>query len=91
MALQFTNLVAAEIDLCEFKASLIYRGSSRTVRATQRKHISENKTNKQNRTGEMTPKLRVLVAFPEVLSSGPNNHMVAQNHLEWDLILSSVV
>lgn len=37
MALQFTNLVAAEIDLCEFKASLIYRGSSRTVRATWRK------------------------------------------------------
>jgi hypothetical protein len=38
-------------DLCEFKASLIYRVSSRTTRATQRKIYLEiqNKT-KQNKT-----------------------------------------
>ena len=32
--------------LCEFKASLVYRVSSKTTRATQRKLVSE-KTNKQ--------------------------------------------
>ena len=36
-----------QVDLCEFKASLVYRVSSKTVRATQRNPVSENKTNKQ--------------------------------------------
>ena len=34
------------VDLCEFKASLVYRVSSRTARATGRKSISK----KQNQT-----------------------------------------
>ena len=45
------------MDLCEFKASLVYRASCRTVRAvTQRKLVSKNKqTNKQkNYTRRMT-------------------------------------
>jgi hypothetical protein len=37
-----------QTDLCEFKASLIYRLSSRIARATQRNPVS-NKT-KQNKT-----------------------------------------
>jgi hypothetical protein len=37
----------------------------------------------------MTQRLRVLTALPEVLSSIPRNHMVAHNHLEWDLMPSS--
>ena len=38
----------------------------------------------------MAQQLRALTAFPEVLSSIPSNHMVAQNHL-WDLMPSSGV
>ena len=33
----------AEADLCEFEASLVYRGSSRTARATQRNPVLKNK------------------------------------------------
>jgi hypothetical protein len=40
-----------QVDLCEFKASLVYRASSRTAKATQRNPLS--KTNKQtNKTKE---------------------------------------
>jgi hypothetical protein len=31
--------------------------------------------------GEMAQQLKALTALPEVLSSNPSNHMVAQNHL----------
>jgi hypothetical protein len=41
--------------------------------------------------GEMAQWVRALTALPEVLSSIPSNHMVAQNHLEWDLMPSSGV
>jgi hypothetical protein len=30
--------------------------------------------------GEMAQQLRALTVLPEVLSSNPNNHMVAHNH-----------
>jgi hypothetical protein len=36
-----------QVDLCEFKASLVYRVNSRTARATLRNPVS--KTNKQER------------------------------------------
>jgi hypothetical protein len=36
--------------------------------------------NTRMRAGEMTQRLRALIALPEVLSSIPNNHMVAHNH-----------
>jgi hypothetical protein len=32
--------------------------------------------------------LRALAALPEILSSIPNNHMLAHNHLSWDLMPS---
>ena len=35
------------MDLCEFEASLVYRVSSRTARATQRKTLSQKHKNKQ--------------------------------------------
>ena len=35
--------------------------------------------------------LRALTAPPEILSSIPSNHMVACNHLLWDLMPSSGV
>jgi hypothetical protein len=37
----------------------------------------------------MAQGLKVLAALPEVLSSIPSNHMVAHNHLYWDLMPSS--
>jgi hypothetical protein len=39
----------------------------------------------------MAQRLRALTALPKVLSSNPSSHMVAQNHLQWDLMPSSGV
>jgi hypothetical protein len=39
----------------------------------------------------MAQRVRALTALPEVLSSNPSNHMVALNHLQWDLMPSSGV
>jgi hypothetical protein len=41
--------------------------------------------------GEMAQWLRSLTTLPEVLSSIPSKHMVAHNHLQWDLMPSSGV
>jgi hypothetical protein len=38
---------------------------------------------------EMDQQLGTLAALPEVLSSIPRYHMVAHNHLLWDLMPSS--
>jgi hypothetical protein len=37
---------------------------------------------------EIAQRLRELVALQEVLSSILSNHIVAHNHLWWDLVLS---
>ena len=59
-----------QVDLCEFKANLVYIVSSRTARKTQTKGL------------ERWPnKLRALTALPEGQSSIPSNYMVAYNHL----------
>jgi hypothetical protein len=63
-------------QISEFKASLVYRVSSRTARAIQRNLDSKN----QKRAGEMAQWLRALTSLPKILSSNPNNHMVAHNH-----------
>ena len=42
-------------------------------------------------SGEMAQWLRALTALPEVLSSIPSSHMLAYNHLQWDLMPSSGV
>jgi hypothetical protein len=49
-----------QADLCEFEASLVYRVSSRTARATLRNPIS-NKTrkNKTKQTKQKTNKKRI--------------------------------
>jgi hypothetical protein len=36
----------SQANVCEFDASLIYKGSSRTARATERELISKNKQTK---------------------------------------------
>jgi hypothetical protein len=38
-----------------FEASLVYRVSSRTARATQRSPVSKNKKTKQNKTKQKNP------------------------------------
>jgi hypothetical protein len=43
------------------------------------------------RAGEMAQWLGALTALSEVLSSIPSHHMVAHNHLQWDLMPSSGV
>jgi hypothetical protein len=43
---------------------------------------------KEMRAGEMSQRLRALIALLEVLSSIPSNHIVVHNHLEWDPIPS---
>jgi hypothetical protein len=37
-----------QVDLCEFKASLVYRTSSRIARDTQRNPVSKNQTKLNN-------------------------------------------
>ena len=54
-------------------------------------HVLLRCVRKQFRAGEMAQRLRALAALPEVLSSIPSNHMVAHNHLYWDLVPSSGV
>jgi hypothetical protein len=39
----------------------------------------------------MAQRLRAPTALPEVPNSIPSNHMVAHNHLSWDLVSSSGV
>jgi hypothetical protein len=40
--------IYSQEDLCEFEASLVYRASSRTARATQRNPVSTNQNKTQN-------------------------------------------
>jgi hypothetical protein len=42
--------------ISEFEASLVYKVSSRTARATQRNPVSKNNKTKQNKTKQKTPK-----------------------------------
>jgi hypothetical protein len=73
--------------ISEFKASLVYRVSSRTARAIQRNPVSktQKKRKKERKKTEeardWAQMLRSLASLPEVLSSVPSNHMVAHNHL----------
>ena len=67
-----------QMDLCEFKASLVYISSSRTVKATHRNPVLE--TNKQTKTkkyvgvGEIVKLRRALPALAEDLGSVPSTH-----------------
>jgi hypothetical protein len=38
-----------QADICEFEASLVYRASSRTAKATQRNPVSKKKKSKLSR------------------------------------------
>ena len=55
------------MDLCEFQASLVYRASFRTARATQRNLVSKKKKKKtvshENRRGRKRRKDRLELAM----------------------------
>jgi hypothetical protein len=70
-----------QVNLCEFEASLLYRASSRTARATQTKRLFQPTRLYQYGAGEMAQQLRAPTALPEVPSSIASNHMVTHNHL----------
>jgi hypothetical protein len=44
-----------QVDLCEFKASLVYRASSRIARARQRNLVSKNQTKPTNQSTMSLP------------------------------------
>jgi hypothetical protein len=46
-----------------------------------KRKIQKDNKNGNTWAGEMVQQLRVLTALLKVLSSNPNNHMVAHNHL----------
>jgi hypothetical protein len=80
----------------EFEASLVYKVSSRTARATQRNPVSKKTTTKKEfksytvksclkkkikrGAGEMAQRVRALTALPKILRLNPSNHMVTHNH-----------
>ena len=45
-----------QVDLCEFKASLVYRVVSRTARAKQRNPVSKNQKKKKKEKKKPKPK-----------------------------------
>jgi hypothetical protein len=47
--------------ISEFEASLVYKVSSRTARATQRNPVSEKQTNKQNNNTKEQTNKKILV------------------------------
>jgi hypothetical protein len=54
----------------EFEASLVYRVSSRTARATQRNPASKNKTNKQ----KQKERKNILMTEPDNLNESYKNN-----------------
>jgi hypothetical protein len=77
----FTLLSSTDMKY-EIKILNLYKKNEKT--AHQKKYQKVNNTGfkkQEERTGEISWWLRALTALPDVLSSIPNNHMVAHNHL----------
>jgi hypothetical protein len=70
--------------ISEFKASLVYKVSSRTARAIQRNPVSKKKKQKQNKSnkaGEMVQWLPAFAALAEESDLVLSTHMEAHKHL----------
>ena len=63
--------------LSEFQDSQSY---TEKLGLEKRKSSSNNFKKQARRAGEMAQRLRALTALLKVLSSNPNNHLVAHNH-----------
>ena len=48
-----------QAELCEFKAILVYRSSSRTAKAAQRNPVSKSKADRQNGTNKKERKRKL--------------------------------
>jgi hypothetical protein len=59
--------------ISEFEASLVYRASSRTARATQRNPVSKNKTNKKEKEKRKEDSHTNMIP-PLTKIIGSNNH-----------------
>jgi hypothetical protein len=71
-------------QISEFEASLVYKVSSRTARATQRNPVLKNQTKQREfmvGAGKMAQQLRALTAFSEDPGSIPSTHMAIYNCL----------
>jgi hypothetical protein len=68
-------------DLCEFKAGLVYRVSSRTARNIQRNCFKKTKSKQINKQ-EQKQKNQKLTSMPLILSLGKQNqiHLRVQDH-----------
>jgi hypothetical protein len=62
--------------ISEFKASLVYRVSSRTARATQRNPVSKNQKPNQNKTKNLPLENRLMILSLEIVYRGPNRHQL---------------
>jgi hypothetical protein len=58
---QAFNPSQSQVDFCELEASLIYRVSSRTARATQRNPVSQNKTKQNSQTTRTKLNVPVMI------------------------------
>jgi hypothetical protein len=65
-------------QISEFEASILYRVSSRTARATQRKPISKNKT-KQKKSLNKTKKPKNVVC---------THHLDLQDSFDFDFVMN---
>ena len=50
-----------QVDLCEFEASLVYRASSRTIKATQRNPVSKQSKTRHHEAIALDSRARVWV------------------------------
>jgi hypothetical protein len=66
-------------QISEFKASLVYKVSSRTARAIQRNHVSKNKKQKTNKKKSKKSKIP-LSAFMNKLERSPTSDL--KTHLK---------
>jgi len=61
------------VYFCEFKASLVYRVSSRTAKATQRNPVLKGKKKKKRNKENIKRKKFNKEGLMHILSSGKNN------------------
>jgi hypothetical protein len=69
-----------QASLCEFKASLLYRNSSKTARATQWNPVSNKQTNKQ----KVYYGLKKMAQWLWQLAAPPNKlNKILSIHISW--------
>jgi hypothetical protein len=68
-----------QVDFCEFEASLVYKVSSRTARATQRNPVSKNQKKKKKRKKRKKKKKET---HPYCIPSGGGGDVVKDPHTD---------